>query len=69
MRASEAQIDEILEYQFRLDEEEAERGSVYEKYGSVGERLIGPIGEIAELAKMEQPEAVLRLLKEFLDGA
>jgi hypothetical protein len=66
MRASKEQLDEILELQEILDEEEQERGRVYEKYGSAGEDLLGPIGEVAELCKVEQPEAVLRLLKEFL---
>lgn len=66
MRATPEQIQEILEYQERLDEEERERGRVYEKYGSAGEDLIRPIGEIVELCKMTQPHAVLELVKEFL---
>lgn len=61
-----ALLAEILEYQETLDEEAEERGRVYEKYGSVGQDLIRPIGEVAELCKMTQPHAVLELLKEFL---
>lgn len=66
MRATAEQLAEILELQEQLDREEEERGEVYDKYGSVGEDLIRPIGELAELAKMTHPEAVLELLKEFL---
>lgn len=66
MIASAEMLAEILKYQEALDEEEQERGRVYEKYGSTGEDLIRPIGEISELCKMTQPHAVLNLLKEFL---
>lgn len=65
--ATDEQLEEILRLQDILDEEAEERGRVYEKYGSAGVDLLGPIGEIAELTKMEQPTAVLDLLKEFLD--
>jgi hypothetical protein len=66
VRATKEQVAEILELQEELDREEQARGRVYEKYGSPGEDLIRPIGELAELAKMTHPEAMLELLKEFL---